>query len=257
MTNLGKTHYLRMAGLAAGAVAAGGAALIVTASASGLNLGFRPASSNQPAAASTTSGTTSGIDAANKASAVCSDFLGHFSSDLGKSQSQVNAALQKAVGETLADEVKNGTLTQAQADAIKAKLAGKTPCTLAGSLGPGAGAGARPPAAGAYMQELVNAAASALGISAAQLRTDLMNGMTLSQIAGAQNPPVSEASFRTKLIANLKPLLDGAVSNQKLTAAQEQAILQRLQTGPIPFWNTPMRRKAAPAPPATASPSPA
>lgn len=249
MTNLGKSHYLRMAGLAAGAVAVGGAALIVTASASGLNLGFRPAGSNQPAATNT----TAGVEEATSASGVCSDFIGHFSSDLGKSQSQVNSALQKAVGETLADEVKNGTLTQAQADAIKAKLAGKTPCTLAGTLRPGAGAGGRMPAAGAYLQQLMNAAASALGISAAQLRADLMSGMTLSQVAAAQKPPVSESTFRTRLIANLKPLLDGAVSSGKLTSTQEQAILQRLQAGPIPFWNSPIRRKAAPA---TASPSP-
>lgn len=249
MTNLGKTHYFRMAGLAAGAVAVGGAALIVTASASGLSLGFRPAGSSQPQGA----GTTADVQAAAVASSVCNDFLGHFAGELGKSQSAVDAAFQKAIGETLADEVKNGKLTQAQADAIKAKLAGKAPCTLAGSLGPRAGSGAAAPAAGAYMQQLVAAAASALGISAAQLRTDLMTGMSLSQIAAAQNPPVSEATFRTRLIAALKPMLDGAVSNGKLTSTQEQAILQRLQTGRIPFWNAPIRRK--PAPPAT-SPSP-
>ena len=248
MTNLGKSHYLRMAGLAAGAVAAGGAALVVTASASSLNLGFRPAASNRPAAAST----ASGIEAAKSPSGVCSEFLGHFASDLGKSQSQVDAALQKAVGETLADEVKNGTLTQAQANAIKARLAGKTPCALAGTLRPKAG-GARMPAARAHLEELMNAAASALGIRAAQLRTDLMGGMTLSQIAAAQNPPVTEATFRARLIANLKPLLDGTVSSGKLTASQEQAILQRLHTGPIPFWSFPMRRSAAPG---TPSPSP-
>lgn len=252
MTNLGKSRYLRMAGLAAGAVAVGGAALIVTASASGLTLGLRPPASNRPAAA----GTASGIEAAKSASGVCSDFLGHFASDLGKSQSQVDAALQKAVGETLADEVKNGTLTQAQANAIKARLAGKAPCALARTLRPRAGGGERMPAAGAYLQEVMNAAASALGISPAQLRTDLMGGMTLSQIAAAQNPPVSEATFRARLIANLKPLLDGAVTDGKLTPSQEQAILQRLQTGPIPFWNFPMRRSAAPGTPSpSASPA--
>jgi hypothetical protein len=42
------------------------------------------------------------------------------------------------------------------------------------------------------------------------------------------------------------------VTNKRLTSAQEQAILQRLQTGPIPYWNTPLKRKAtAPATPAT------
>ena len=73
----------------------------------------------------------------------------------------------------------------------------------------------------------------------------MKNGQTLSQVAAAQNPPVTEAQFRSKLIANLKPLLDKAVADKKLTADQEQKILQRLQTGPIPFWDKPMGKTAA------------
>ena len=249
MTSLAKLRHLRVVGFALGAVAVAGAAVLVTASAAGLNVGFRP-STSQIAAAS--------VSQQASASAVCNAFISHLSSDLGKSQSQVNAAIQKAIGETLADEVKNKDITQAQADTIRQKLAGQPPCALAGNLGqkpaPGAGTGAGP-TTGAYMQQLVSAAASALGITDAQLKTDLAGGMTLSQIAAAQKPPVTEAQFRTNLIAKLKPLLDTAVTNKKLTAAQEQTILQRLQTGPIPFWSTPMRRPktGAPASPATST----
>jgi hypothetical protein len=246
MTSLAKLRQLRVLGFALGAVLVAGAAVLVTASAAGLNVGFRP-SSAQPAAAATAS-----VSQKASASAVCNDFISHLSSDLGKSQSQVNAAVQKAIGETLADEVKNKDLTQAQADAIKQKLASQPPCTLAGNLGkpaaaPGAGA-----TIGAYTAQLISAAASALGITDAQLKTDLAGGMTLSQIAAAQKPPVTEAQFRTRLIAKLTPLLDTAVTNKKLTSAQEQAIIKQLQTGPIPFWSTSMRRPkpAAPASPA-------
>lgn len=250
MTSLAKLRYLRVLGFAVGAVLVAGAAVLVTASAAGLNVGFRP-SSSQPAAADAAS-----ISQKTSASAVCNDFLTHLSNDLGKSQSQVNAAVQKAIGETLADEVKNKDLTQAQADAIKQRLANQPPCSLAGNLGrtpgktPPVGGGT---AIGAYTQQLISAAASALGISDTTLKADLASGMTLSQIAAAQNPPVTEAQFRTRLIARLKPLLDTAVTNKKLTTAQEQMILQQLQTGPIPFWNTPMRKPkpAAPASPAT------
>jgi hypothetical protein len=245
MTHFSRFRYLRVAGFAAGAVAVAGAAVLVTASAAGLNVGFRP-SSTQPAQADAAS-----MGQQASASSICNDFISHLSSDLGKSQSQVNAAIQKAVGETLADQVKSKAITQAQADAIKKKLASQPPCTLGANLpkpaAPGAGA-----TIGAYTQQLLSAAASALGISNTQLKTDLANGMTLSQIAAAQNPPVTEAQFRTRLIAKLKPLLDTAVTNKKLTSAQEQAILQRLQTGPIPFWSTPMKRKTtAPTTPAT------
>ena len=248
MTPLSRLRYVRIAGLALGAVAVAGAAVLITASASGLSIGFKPGGSSQNATATD----TSAIEATT-AGAVCTDLISHFSSDLGKSQAQVNAAVQKAIGETLADEVKNKQLTKAQADAIQKKLAAQPLCTLANGLGkrvPSAAGGAQ---IGAYTQQVLAAAAAALGITPAQLRTDLAGGQSLSQIAAAQNPPVTEAKFRTKLIAQITPLLDAAVKSSKLTAAQEQTILKRLQTGPIPFWNTGLKRPkpAAPATPAT------
>jgi hypothetical protein len=229
-------------GFAAGAVLVTGAAVLVTASAAGLNVGFR---SSPPAAAAPA---TAAIDSKATASAICNNFISHLSSDLGKTQAQVNAAIQKAIGETLADEVKNKDLTQAQADAIKKRLTSQPPCALGGfNKVPDPGASAK---IGAYTQQLLSAAASALGISDAQLKTDLASGMSLSQIAAAQKPPVTEAQFRTNLIAKLKPLLDTAVTNKQLTATQEQAILQHLQTGPIPYWSKAIKPKTtAPASP--------
>ena len=238
MRRLIKSRYLRIAGFAAGAVAVSGAAVLVTASAAGLNVGFRSSSPH-----STT--TETAISQKADATAVCNAFIAHLSTDLGKSQTQVNAAIQKAIGETLADEVKKGDITQAQADALKKKLATQPPCALSG-VGR-VGAPGDKATIGAYMPQLLTAAAAALGVSETQLKTDLANGKTLSQIAAAKNPPVTEAQFRTNLIAQLKPLLDTAVKNNKLTTTQEQAILQRLQTAPIPYWNTPMKRKT-PAP---------
>ena len=247
MTSLAKLRYLRVLGFAAGAVLVAGAAVLVTASAAGLNVGFRP-SSSQPATAETAS-----VSQLAAASAVCNDFLTHLSSDLGKTQAQVNAAVQKAIGETLADEVKNKGLTQAQADAIKKQLAAQPPCSLAGNLGPKPAPRAVPPTIATYTSQLVTAAASVLGISDTQLKTDLAGGMSLSQVAAAHNPPITEAQFRTQLIAKLTPVLDGAVTNKTLTSAQEQAIIKRLQTAPIPYWTKPLRpvKPAAPASPAT------
>lgn len=249
MTSLVKFRHLRVLGFAAGAVLVAGAAVLVTASAAGLNVGFRPSSSQPASVGSGSVSTKAG------ASAVCNDFLSHLSSDLGKSQAQVNAAVQKAIGETLADEVKNKDLTQAQADAIKKQLASQPPCNLARNLSPKPAPRAAAPTIATYTAQLVTAAASVLGVSDTQLKTDLASGMTLSQIAAAHNPPITEAQFRTQLIAKLTPVLDGAVTNKKLTSAQEQAIIKRLQTDPIPFWSKPMRpvKPAAPASPATAT----
>ena len=239
-SKLARIRHLRAAGLAVGAVAVAGAAVVVTASAAGMTFGFRPSS---PASSD------ANIEATTS-SAACTNFVQHFASDLGKSQADVNAAFQKAISETLADEVKAGKITQAQADSIKAKLAGKTPCALPSAIGPRGGAGGS--ALGAYLQQYMAAAASALGISQTQLKTDLKNGQSLSQVAAAQH--VSEADFRTKLIAGLKPALDKAVSDGKITSAQEQTLLNRLQTGTLPLWNrmpAPKRPKAGASPAAS------
>lgn len=243
ISTIATPRRIRIAGLAAGAVAVAGAAVFVTASAAGYNFSINPSSSHPPAQAALT---TAPVEKTGSASAVCNDFLGHFSSDLGKSTTDVSNAFDKAVGQTLADEVRNGTITQDQANQITSRLTGKQPCTLASGLGapkPGTGGGV-------YQQALIRAAASALGVSSQTLMADLAKGMTLHQVADAQNPPVTEAQFRTKLIANLTPLLDQAVTNGKLTKAQENKILTALQNGPIPLWDRPLKRPAATASPA-------
>jgi hypothetical protein len=225
--------------MALGAVAVAGAAVIVTASASGMTFGVR-----QPASAQSSGNPTAGP--ASNTSSVCADFMRNFAVDIKKSQAEINAAFQKAIADTLADQVKSGQITQAQADAIKKKLANQTPCTLPATIGHAA-----PVQKGdiaAYMQQYLTAAAAALGVTDAQLKADLAAGQSLSQVAAAQH--VSEADFCTKLIANLKPALDAAVTGKKLTSQQETLILQGLQTAPLPLWNAPMR-KPKPAPTAT------
>ena len=237
---LAKLRYLRVAGLAAGAVAVAGAAVIVTASAAGMNFGLRPAGSSPDNNAGLTA-----VDA-NPSSAACSNFMRHFAVDISKSQAEINAAFQKAIAETLADEVKSNQITQTQADAIKKKLAGQTPCTLPAAVGHGGGSKA---AIAAYMQQYLAASASALGISVTELKADIANGQSLSQVAAAKK--VSEADFRTKLIANLKPVLIHISVEPKTTADQEKMIVSRLQTGPLPLWDKAPKHK----PTTAASPS--
>ena len=222
------TRFFRAAGLAVGAVIIGGVAVVAAASLAGL----RP-SSNVVANDLATTQAEQRIS-----SAACSAFMTHFATEIGKTEAEVNAAFQKAIADTLADEVKAGHITQAQADTIKARLANKTPCTLPG-LNP------RGAKIEAFMQQYVAASAAALGITEAQLKTDLRSGQSLSQIASSKK--ISEADFRTKVTANLKPVLDKAVSNKRITAAQEQTILDRLKTGPLPLWNRPLKHRPSPA----------
>jgi hypothetical protein len=235
ITRLLKLRHLRVAGLAVAAVAVAGTAVIVTASASGMSFGLQAASPTpKPSPGSTSSST------------LCGNFMHHFAVAISKSQAEINAAFQKAIADTLADEVKSGQITQAQADALKKKLASQTPCTLPSTIGHGGDK--HKGNLGAYMQQYVAAAAAALGISDTELKTDLSSGQSLSQVAAAKH--VSEADFRTRLIANLKPALDKAVTDKKLTADQEQKVINALQTGPLPLWNTAVKRPK-PSPTAT------
>lgn len=243
-TTFARPRTLRLAGFAAGAIAVAGSAVVITASAAGYSFNV----GGSPSGSTTGAGLTAAPNDSAAASAACSDFMKHFTADLGSSQSKVDAAFQQAITETLADQVKAGKLTQAQADAIKQKLAGKEPCSIGPALTPPGRAGGRQ---AAYTKQLLAAAASALGVTGDQLKTDLAKGMSLSQIAAAHNPPITEDQFRTKLIGAIKPLLDQAVTNKKLTAAQEQAILQRLQSGPIPFWDKAPKKPATGSTPTT------
>src|SRR2546427_3775111 len=143
ITRLGRQRFLRVVGLAVGGVAVAGSAVIVTASAAGVSFGSRPNVSTQSVQA-------------NTSSTACSNFMKHFAVEIGKSQADINSAFQRAIADTLVDEVKAGHLTQVQADTIKQKLAGQSPCTLP-SLAPRGDK----TAIGASMPQYLSAAASA------------------------------------------------------------------------------------------------
>ena len=182
-----------------------------------------------------------------KADAYCGRFLSHLAGNLGKSQSEVTAAVGKAVSQTIDDAVSAGDLTKAQADQLKAKLANGSACQ-----GPWSGRFGFRHKAGSELPAVLDAAAKSLNLTTAELKADLANGQTLHQIATSRG--ITEAQFRAALIRNLTPVLDQAVTQGKLTKTQETEILQRLQTGPIPFWDASMKRHREPG--ATASPAP-
>ena len=194
---------------------------------------------------------------ASAGQAYCSRFTQHVASNLGKSQSQVQKAISDAINQTIDDAVKNGDLTQAQANALKARAGTNAAQTCAGVhglpaiLGPGRKGGFGGfPRSGVNQ---VNEIAKALGISPSELQQDLRNGQTVQSIASSQG--MDEAAFRSKLISVTRTDLDQQVQAGKLTQTQENAILQRLQNGPLPLWNAaPRRPRATPSPAPTATP---
>jgi hypothetical protein len=70
------------------------------------------------------------------------------------------------------------------------------------------------------------AVASYLGLTGTELRTQLRAGKSLAQIATAQGKSVD--GLKAAILAAAKVKLDRAVSNNRLTAAGEKTILDRL-----------------------------
>lgn len=229
---------------AVGAVAVAGVAVVVTGAATGTPLlAASPSPSPSPG-----SGTN-----------YCNRFTGHLASNLGKSQSQVQKAISDAISQTIDDAVKNGDLTQSQANAIKAKVSSNANgAQCAGGLRgiPGViarGGGFRPGIGGARFNEL-DEVAKALGITTAQLQQDLQSGKTVQQLASAQG--MDENAFRTKLTGVARTDLDQQVKSGAITQNQENAILQRIQNGPLPLWNGTPPKRSGPRTRPSPQPSP-
>ena len=230
---------LRLAGAALGAVLVSGAVVAITASAAGVPIVPFAASPSPSPKASASPGAKQ---------AACNDFMNHLASNLGKKPSDVQSAAKSAITQTIDDQVKAGTLTQQQADKLKSKLGDQQLCSgaLAGLGRPGAGGGGP---AKAIAQHYMADAAKALGMTEADLGAQLKSGKSLKDIAAAKG--MDENAFRTAFVAAVKSDLDQQVAAGKLTAQQEQTVLQRLQTAPLPFWNGTPRMRPTPKPTAT------
>jgi polyhydroxyalkanoate synthesis regulator phasin len=145
------------------------------------------------------------------------------------SQSQTANDLKQAELQTIDQMVKDGRLTQAQADKIKQRInSGQAP-------GPfhrfprGARFGDAAPIGSLRTAEL-NAVAGALGMSVSDLQTQLRSGKTLADLE--QSKGVSDAAVRSAAHDAAKKVLDPAVKAGTITQSQEDAILQRITSGP-------------------------
>jgi hypothetical protein len=124
-------------------------------------------------------------------------------------------------------KVTAGTLTKAQATAIEARLAKADAPLFALGGGPGGRGGPGHHRGGPGGGPItLDAAATYIGISASDLRTQLDAGKTLAAIATANGKTVDglEAALTTAAKADL----DAAVTAGRLTQAQEDKILADL-----------------------------
>jgi hypothetical protein len=140
---------------------------------------------------------------------------------LGISPSKLSDALKKALGDRIDAAVAAGRITKAQGDALKQRLnSNDVPLFLGPHGGPGFGFGH-------HAFGSLDAAATYLDLTEAQLRSELESGKTLAQVAQAHGKSVS--GLVDALVADAKKDLDAAVTAGRLTKAQETQILNRLR----------------------------
>jgi hypothetical protein len=154
---------------------------------------------------------------------------------LGVQPQALSNALKKALENRVDAAVADGRLTKEQGDALKQRIeSGQAPLF---GLGGGPGGHDR----GGHLGDL-DAAASYLGLTEDQLRTQLQSGKTLAEVAKAQGKSVD--GLVDALVAATKKHLDDAVADGRLTQAQADQILagmkQRITdrvNGKLPQFN--------------------
>ena len=125
-------------------------------------------------------------------------FLADAAKRLGVSSDQLTSALTAAQDARLAAAVKAGELTQAQADAIKARRAADGTVL---SLGRGPGGHGGGPGGRGGGRELLADAAKAIGITEDALKTQLRDGKTLTEIVKAEGKTLADVQAAVKQAA--------------------------------------------------------
>ena len=147
---------------------------------------------------------------------------------LGVEPSALSAALKKALENRVDAAVAAGRLTKAQGDELKQRIeSGDAP--LFGGPGRGFGFHEEGPFGG------LDAAASYLGMTEAQLRTQVESGKSLADVAKAQGKSVD--GLVQALVDAAKTKLDAAVTAGRLTQSQADSILAGLKSHVTDFVN--------------------
>ena len=120
----------------------------------------------------------------------------------------------------LSSLVKDGTLTQAQADKVAGTLDSQPPMAGMGGRGGMGGGG------GMGMAQSHDAAAKALGLTSDELYTAVQGGKTLADVAKDQK--VSVASLVKAMVANAEADLAAAVKAGTMTQAQADTLKSSL-----------------------------
>ena len=150
-------------------------------------------------------------------------YLNDVAGRLGVSSAKLEAALKAAAIDRVDAALAAGQITKDQADAMKAAInSGDLP--LGGGLFPGMGFRVHD---GPHSGASLDAAATYLGLTEAQLQTQLMSGKSLADVARAQGKSVD--GLEQAMVASIQAKLDQAVKDGKLTSAERDQIMTKIK----------------------------
>jgi hypothetical protein len=132
------------------------------------------------------------------------------------SNTKLRTAIKDALKAQVDQQVKDGLLTKAEGDTLKARID-------SGSVGVEVG----PSGAGFGDLGVLDAAAAYLGVGLADIRTAFAAGKSLSALAGEKNKSVS--GLQDAIVAKATAQLAAAVTAGDLTDAQRDTILTRVK----------------------------
>ena len=183
-----------------------------------------------PLLASARSGQTSTTTASTPTATnpYCQQYLHDLANRLNVSVSTLQQDKLGAAEEVLAQLVKDGKLTQNQANQIKLRLETHKACSGKGN---GLwGRGIERQALKQYLPSAANQVAQGLHMTVDQLKTQLQSGKSLSAIASTQG--VSSSQLQTFVTNAIESTVNKAVSDGNLTQQQATNIMQMLQKNP-------------------------
>jgi hypothetical protein len=167
------------------------------------------------------------IAAAQGSSSPGQSFLDSVAKHLGISSQKLEDATKAAAVDQVDAALKEGKITKAQADELKARIeSGEFPPFAGPLFSPRFGHFHRggPPLFG----EKLSAAADYLGLSEAELRTKLNTGRTLADIAKARGKSVD--GLKQAVLDEAEKNLDQLVDDGELTRAEADEMLARLKS---------------------------
>jgi AraC-like DNA-binding protein len=149
---------------------------------------------------------------------------------LGISSQKLEDATKAAALDQVDAALKEGRITQAEADALKQRIeSGDYPPFFGPLFGPRFGPDFnRPGIPPLFFGEKLSSAAEYLGLTEAELRAKLNEGQTLAQIANARGKSV--AGLKDAMLKATKAKLDQLVEDGRLTQTEADEMYDRFQS---------------------------